>query len=483
MNKLWPKSLAGQMIAGNLVALTVAQIITFAVFIDERRLAVRAAARTQVLQRTASVVRLLENTPRAIAEKIATQSSDPWIRFSVSDKSAAGAAGDRPQDWALRRNFRRYLNQDDVEVRMDVHAAEGFPPLAFSRRHMSRWFGNHDDDRDDDDHDGDRRHGHRGGYGFHAPLGLTLSVRLNDRRWLNVETLVAPPPPTWALPTISMAGGTAVALIIIVIVLVRRAAQPLQNLAVAADRLGRGEDVKSLPVSGPSEVRQTTEAFNEMRERLQRFVKDRTQMLAAISHDLRTPITALRLRAEFIDDKELQAKILRTLAEMQAITEATLAFAREDAETEASRRVDLASLIESLCADLAETGLELSCSSANNAVVDGRPAALRRAFGNLIENAVTYGQRARIENFASDNYAVVTIEDDGAGIPAADRERIFEPFVRLEESRSRETGGIGLGLAIARTLIRAHGGDIELSDASSGGLRVTVTMPLSIRSN
>ena len=473
--RLWPRTLAGQLVAGILAALIVAQLVTFAIFIDERRMATRAAARTQVLQRSAAVFRLLENTPPALSSRIAGESSDEWIRFTVSDAAAVGVDGAQPRDWALRRNFQRYLGRDNVEIRMDVDTTGGLadrvPEMPFRWEQKNEGYG-----RRDDDHHGEHSRKRR----LRPAFGLTLSIGMQDGRWLNVETLVTPPPPSWAIPTLSMVGGTAVVLVLIVIVLVRRVTRPLAQLADAAENLGRGADTEPLPENGPLDIRRTTEAFNRMQERLQRFVRDRTQLLAAISHDLRTPITSIRLRAEFIEDAELRGKIIATLAEMQRMTEATLAFAREDGTSEHSRIVDIAALVDSVAADLADTGMVIACEPSARIDITGRPDALKRVFRNLIENAVTYGQRARIAISASDSDAIISIEDDGPGIPEAARERVFEPFVRLEESRNQETGGIGLGLAIARTIVRAHGGDIALEDPPGGGLRVTVHLPLGV---
>ena len=226
-----------------------------------------------------------------------------------------------------------------------------------------------------------------------------------------------------------------------------------------------------------------------MRERLQRFVDDRTGMLAAISHDLRTPITSLRLRAELLDDEEARQKILATLEDMEHMTEATLAFAREEAAPEDTRRVDLAALIGSLCADLADIGMDAVFADVAPAPYACRPVALKRAIRNLVENAVAYGSRARIRLEDGDNNITIVIDDDGSGIAEADFERVFAPFVRLEDSRSRETGGIGLGMAIARSIIRSHGGDIILANRESdaqgdpsgtGGLRATVRLPKAV---
>jgi signal transduction histidine kinase len=214
-----------------------------------------------------------------------------------------------------------------------------------------------------------------------------------------------------------------------------------------------------------------------MRERLERFIQDRPRMLAAISHDLRTPLTSLRLRAEFIEDEETRTRILATLDEMQRMAEATLVFARQEAAREETRTVDLAALVDSLCQDLRDLGRDVSFGGAEKTPYVCRPVGLKRALRNLIENAVIYGQRARVELRETAAELSVIIDDDGPGIPERDVERVFEPFVRLEESRNSQTGGIGLGMAIARSIVRRHGGDIVLTNRAAGGLRVTVRLP------
>ncbi len=215
-----------------------------------------------------------------------------------------------------------------------------------------------------------------------------VSAQLDDGRWLNVGTRLPPPNSDWAMPALVAMGVMAVALSVIVIFMVRRLTRPMAELAAAAERLGRGETVPPVPERGPADVRETTRAFNRMHARLQRFVQDRTRMLAAISHDLRTPITSLRLRAEFIEDEEIRQKILETLDDMQRMAEATLAFAREEAAQEDTRAVDLAALIDSVCADLADMGQDVTFAGAPRSQYLGRPSGLKRALRNLIENAV-----------------------------------------------------------------------------------------------
>ncbi len=257
----------------------------------------------------------------------------------------------------------------------------------------------------------------------------------------------------------------------------RRASAPLAAFAAAAERLGTDIDAPALTEGGPAEVRRATRAFNEMQARLRRFVRDRTTMLAAISHDLRTPLTRLRLRAELLDDGEERRKLLKDLEEMQAMIGATLDFARAEAAREASVSFDLAALLQSLADDAADTGADVGYDGPDHAPCRGRVIALKRAFGNLVDNAVAYGKTARLSLAPSPNGWAAIVDDDGPGIPTEDLTRVFEPFHRRETSRARSGEGVGLGLAIARSVILAHGGEIALSNRPEGGLRATVALP------
>jgi signal transduction histidine kinase len=200
-------------------------------------------------------------------------------------------------------------------------------------------------------------------------------------------------------------------------------------------------------------------------------------MLAAISHDLRTPLTSLRLRAEFVQDHDLQEKMLKTIEEIQTMTEAALSYAREDAAVEATRTVDLSALVGSLCDDLAELGQNVTVSEGPKVLYRCRPDSLRRAIRNLVENAVRYGERATVSVVRNADSLDIVVEDTGPGIPPADMEQVFAPFFRLEQSRNRETGGVGLGLSIARAIARHHGGDILLENRTEG-LRAVIRLPL-----
>jgi signal transduction histidine kinase len=303
-------------------------------------------------------------------------------------------------------------------------------------------------------------------------------VRLADDRWLNAVSLPRPPPPPfWEGTSFLSMSLTALILSSLLILMVRRITRPLAQLAVAADRLGRGEAGPPLAEYGPRDIQETIRAFNHMRARLERFVQDRTRMLAAISHDLHTPLTALRVRAELIEEVDTRNKICATLDEIQHMTEATLAFVREDAVQEDTRLLDLDALVQSVCDDLSDTGKDVTFSGPGKLPYRCRAVSFKRALRNLVENAVTYGQCARVTLTEAQDALAITIDDDGPGIAAPDQERVFEPFVRLETSRSRDTGGVGLGMAIARSIVRSHGGEITLANRPQGGLRVTVHVP------
>ena len=215
-----------------------------------------------------------------------------------------------------------------------------------------------------------------------------------------------------------------------------------------------------------------------MQKRLRSFIEDRTQMLAAISHDLRTPITRMRLRAEFVEDEEQRDKMLRDLDEMEAMIAATLSFARDDATREERVQIDLADLLQSLCDQAADGGgLTADYTGPRRLAMFGAPMALKRAFSNLIDNALKYGHAAHVALDAGEGEVVIAIADDGPGIPDNQLDKVFAAFYRVESSRSRETGGVGLGLAVVRSILRGHGGDIELANRPEGGLRATVTLP------
>jgi signal transduction histidine kinase len=301
--------------------------------------------------------------------------------------------------------------------------------------------------------------------------------------WLTVTTPSEPPAP-WRTPGFASAFIVMTVLGAIMIVwAVRQLTAPVRTLADAAERLGRDViNAPNLPEEGPSEIVTAAIAFNTMASRIRRFVQDRTFLLTAIGHDLRTPITRLKLRAEYMEDDEQRMKMLADLDEMESMVAATLAFGRDIAASEAVGRMDLAVLLRTILDEAADGdpghAQALSYAGPEHLAVQARPLSLKRALTNLIGNALKYGDAARVTlGTPQPKFAQISIDDDGPGIDPENTEFVFEPFRRLETSRNRETGGSGLGLSIARNIIRAHGGDITLHNRSIG-LRVTVSLPI-----
>uniref|UniRef100_A0A9E7ZKR0 histidine kinase n=1 Tax=Bosea sp. NBC_00436 TaxID=2969620 RepID=A0A9E7ZKR0_9HYPH len=306
---------------------------------------------------------------------------------------------------------------------------------------------------------------------------MLVSIRLDDGSWVNFSssTLGAAQHPDWSLTAIMIC--FAVGIVVVALLLLRWATRPLRDLALAAERFSLDQAPQSLPEDGPAEVRRAARAFNTMRERIQRLVAERMQAMAAVSHDLRTPITRLRLRSELLDDDATRRLIDADLGEMEEMIDSTLEYLRGGVSSEALRPIDLASVIETIVDEHLDQGHKISLSGLNAAPILGRVLPLKRAFSNIIGNAVKYGASAGIAITEADGHVVVVVEDKGSGIPPAEMERVFHPFVRLEESRGRETGGSGLGLTIAQAVAQSHEGAITLENRSEGGLRVTVSLP------
>ena len=257
----------------------------------------------------------------------------------------------------------------------------------------------------------------------------------------------------------------------------RRLLVPVRRLADAARHLGLDPHAPFLPETGPKELRAIVAAFNAMVGRLRRFIADRTQMMAAMSHDLRTPLTRLRLHAEFVSDPEQRRKMLADIAAMDEMIESTLSFAADEARQEPRRRIDIASLVATICDDMTDLGHKVLYRGPSHLVLSCQPGQIRRALTNLVDNAIKYASTAEISLLESPELIEILIRDDGPGIPEAEQEAVFQPFYRLERSRNRNTGGIGLGLAVARAVVRAHGGDILLANLRPTGLEVKVTLP------
>ena len=312
---------------------------------------------------------------------------------------------------------------------------------------------------------------------------MIVALQLPEDAWLTAEMFLTPLWPwhsgNFMLTFLAMSFLTA----LLALWAVRRLILPVGTLAAAAEALGRDVNAPPLPETGPAELATAAAAFNTMAARIRRFIDDRTFLLTAIGHDLRTPITRLRLRAEFMEDEDQRRRMVADLDELEAMVAATLAFGRDATLAEPAGPIDLAALVATVLSEAADARPALGADATTftddrPVTVTARPVALKRALTNLVANALNYGGSVHVTLLApACGMASMHIDDTGAGIAAEDIERVFLPFLRLEASRNRETGGVGLGLPIARNILRAHGGDVVLANRPGGGLRALVTLP------
>nr|WP_245405846.1 ATP-binding protein [Sphingobium sp. Sx8-8] len=304
--------------------------------------------------------------------------------------------------------------------------------------------------------------------------GFVLALRRPDG-W-NVVQARQGPNARWYAITLSLMAGIFVLLLLPAYWVARRIAQPIRMLAEGAAR-ERPERADPLPLNGPPEVQAVGTAFNHMRARIADYLSERTAMLVAIAHDLRTPMTRLSFRLEELPEGT-RAKAQADVEEMRTMVTDLLDFMRSGTDSAARMRIDLSAIIDTLADNLADMGQDVAVTGSSRAVVLADPGALRRCIGNIVENAVRYGGSARIALTVSGSRAVVQVTDHGPGVPPETIGRLCEPFYRGEVSRNRETGGVGLGLSIARTIADSHGGTLRFANLPKGGLQVMVILPL-----
>ena len=305
-----------------------------------------------------------------------------------------------------------------------------------------------------------------------------LYIRLSAGDWLRIQGNAPTEIFVWPWHLLVNLGVMLGAVIVLVWFAARMTVRPLTDLARAARDLGEDLRRAPLPEDGPSEVRQAAHAFNAMQLRIRHDIEERERFLAAVSHDLKTPVTRLRLRSELLGDTELRQRFLHDLDDMQDLLGGALDFLQGKAVEEAMQPVDLVAMAESLADDFNEAGGIVTLQEPESLRVVARPRALRRAFANLVDNALKYGGRADVSLSAANGELLIAVADDGPGLPEGELERVFEPFYRIETSRNRGTGGVGLGLAIVRQIARSHGGTVSLENRAEGGLRAVLRLPL-----
>lgn len=471
-------TLTGRMVIVTIVAVIVSYAIAFAIYTNERGAALRRAAETGVIERVAAAAERLREAPADRRALVANSMRDFTVRFTLDDApgvtqntGGAGAriargindrvsnanafAQTRTTD-APSRRFRGRDGRSPRPTRGEGPPPNGEPPVGEPGRRFDR------------------------GDPHSAPLvritEATISVQLDARTWLNATARLPGPRPA----PLSVLVGALVSIVIVGIgaaLVSRQIGRPLSDLANAARALGSGQTNVTAPVSGPADVRRASTAFNAMAERLGRQLNRQRQMLWALSHDLRTPITAIRLRAELIEDEAERQRLLASVAEMETLTEQALSLARAGASEETRARVDLAEIARTLCGELQDVGVNVSAEADGQLMAECRPTEIARAMRNLAENAAKYGGGGVIRVYRNGaGEAVIEVADNGPGVAPELIEKLTAPFFRSDEARG-EASGVGLGLAIAQAIADGHGGRLVLENRTPRGFSAKLVLP------
>jgi signal transduction histidine kinase len=404
--------------------------------------------RSSLLNEAADIVRMIEAAPPSMRRAIAAAAAPGEFRTdwypAGSSASASLEAAPRGEDENAQETISAHLQRAVAVLRPD--SARSLPPGIV--------------------------------YDQSEPLApYMLAVQLNDGSWLVFTVMKR----TWGMPWadrwVIWLCFLAVSITIVTAIAARRFSRPIEQLALAVRQFGLNPRAPPIAESGPRELRQVIKTFNAMQAQIQKFVAYRTTMLAAISHDLRTPLTRMRLRGEFIEDQEQQARLFRDVDEMQNMVDEALAFFRDDATAEETTSFDLPHVLLTIANDYADQGVDIGYAGPAHAVYRGRPFALKRAFTNVIDNAAKYGNSPDIELTCAEAALVVAIGDRGPGIPPDAIENVFLPYYRVDKSRNRTTGGVGLGLTVAQAIVHGHGGEISLRNRAEGGLEVRIVLP------
>ncbi|MCB1543940.1 MAG: HAMP domain-containing protein [Rhodoblastus sp.] len=465
-----PQSLFGRTLAILLAGLVVSYAIGAWIYAGAREQAVRAVGGYAAAQRIANLARLVNDAPPDWRPRIVQALSEAAFRVELSTQAPSLSASESED--AAETIRLAVLEQLPEWSGREAHVAVADPAGPGFGRHFGAG----------------RYGGPMGGMmremmgpgfggGFGVWRSLHAAVRLSDGRWLVFATALPQGAPSDSWRFAAALGIMAILVLAVSAWAVRGVTSPLAALAAAADRFGRDVGASPLPETGAAEIRTAAHAFNHMQERLKRLIESRTQMLAAISHDLRTPLTLLRLRAEEALDGAEREKMLATISDMDSMVGSTLAFARDEARAEQRRRVDLAALVASIVDDMSDAGLPVEMQPAAALPYECQSESLKRVVANLVDNAIKYGRRADVKVARVPGAVEIAVDDKGPGIPERQLQKVFQPFYRLEESRSRETGGVGLGLAIAQSIVQAHGGELTLANRAGGGLRALVRLP------
>lgn len=434
----WPRGLAAQIAACVIVALVVSQLLTTILVVLHAPRGEPPPAPHDVATRIALIITAIDAVPPADRRRLAEALQQPDMRIETAVTPDLASGPEPPATIPYVRQVQERLGQ-----RFPLKLARsGTPPQQ----------------------------------------RVVIDALLGDGATVRIETALQEPPGIVAFGTreiLFYLPFLTIAIAILTLWATRRVTAPLRAFSNAAERLGNERSAPPLPERGPAELQKAARSFNRMQDQIKRFIDERTRSLAAISHDLRTPITRLKLRVEAVDNVEERRRMLRDLDRMEGMLSSALVFLRDGARDEPVVSVDLASILQSVCDGFSDMGYEVRYIGLPALAMRGRPELLGRAITNLVENAAKHASVTTVDLArGGDGSAVVQIDDDGPGIPDEEKAKAFDAFYRLDEARSAESGGFGLGLSIVKAIVELHGGRIDLTDSVPSGLRVVVSLPV-----
>lgn len=463
INKLLPKSLIGQISLIMLVGVLLVLSVTLQFFSGDRQRALNYVSSDSTLERVNSLINILNNTPIALHEDIISASQSRGFRLSLDNKATVSESASTE----LSDKLKSLLSESEIKDIRIVATNILLPVRKKDPRHIN-------DNKRLDRKEKDR-----------LKSRLSGSVLLSADHWLNFRSGIDDDLSRVPIATIMWTVLFTVLILITMAWIVKRALKPIETLAIVAKKVGSERDFKNISEVGPSEIIPAISAFNQMQANLSTFIDDRSKMLAAISHDLRTPITSLRLRLEFIEPGEDQNRMLETVHQMEKMLKATLDFAKDDAYKEAKQELEVISLLTTICDDYRDRGIDIQLFSEDRLIFRLWPVAFRRVIENIINNSLAYGKDASgevhiaVEVELVDKHLSISVSDTGKGIEESLFEEVIKPFVRLDKARDTQDSSVGLGLAISHGIVQAHAGKMTFKNLPEGGFNVQILLPKS----
>jgi len=479
LRTLLPQSLFSRLVLVFVLGLLVAQAVSLTIVLQDRGEFLSRTSGVQSVRRIADTVILFDTVTVQERARLVKLLSTPAMRIMVTAEPpvlpsmrAQGEGFDTPQTALFSSILQRTLGRGrEIRLRVlepnrDARTLEFEPPAGamMGRGHTAS-------------HIGQSAPNAMRTYA-RLTASVVAQVRLEDGNWATFDSQLQPEAWTWPYRALLSGLILLLAVVLLAVIGVRWVTRPLKNFALAATELGKNIDRPPVPETGPQEVVQAARALNGMQARLSRYLHDRTRILAAMSHDLKTPITRMRLRAELLDEESVRDKFTRDLTELESMVSGTLDFMRGLETSEPLQPIDMNALLESIQDDAQELGQSGEVTGNVIRPYLGRPTAMKRCLSNLLENAIKYGGAAQVRVIQLPASLHIVVSDEGPGVPEHELERLFDPFYRLESSRNRDHGGTGLGLTIARGIAEQHGGSLVLKNGMKSGLECHLNLPM-----